>query len=304
MVDLRLGFPDGFFNDEIRDEYHVSEKTKKIWAVEMDLLAELLRVCNKYDIKISVFAGTMLGAIRHKGFIPWDDDLDVCMTRDNFDRLLEVANKEFRYPYFLQTALSDQKYFCKYARLRNSETTGLISWQSSVDYNNGIYIDVFVLDGFIENRYKLKKQLLERDLITYMINSHHKDLDDKNHLKRLARTILQKGILQHIKYENLYNKYLSIMKRYEDKTERRTLLTHNRYFINRYWCNASDLENIITVPFEHIEVPISANYDVILKHTYGNYMEFPPVEKRGAWHDGMLVFDPDIPYKDFLNKVE
>ena len=304
MVDLKISLPEDFLKEEIRDDYVVTEKTKKIWAVELDLLAELLRVCSKYDIKVSVFAGTMLGAIRHKGFIPWDDDLDVCLTRENYNRLLEVAEQEFQYPYFLQTALSDKEYFCKYARLRNSETTGLISWQKSLNYNNGIFIDVFILDGFIENRFKLKKQLLDRDIITACIHSHHKKINDKNIVKRMTKLTLQKCVLRNVKYESLYYKYISVMKRYEKDTTRRTLLTHSQYFINRYWCNVSDLENLIMVPFEHLNVPISANYHEILTHTYGDYMEFPPVEKRGTWHDGMLVFDPDTPYKDFIKSEQ
>ena len=127
---LKLQFDDSFFHEETRCDYLVDEKTKKIWAVQIDLLAELLRVCREHDIKVSAFAGTVLGAVRHKGFIPWDDDIDVCMDRENFNKLLAITDT-FNYPYFLQTAYNDQEFFIGYARLRNTLTTGVISWEKS-----------------------------------------------------------------------------------------------------------------------------------------------------------------------------
>ena len=139
-----------------------ARKTKKIWAVELDLMNELLRVCNKYDIKIFAFGGTLLGAVRHHGFIPWDDDMDFCMDRANYNELLKHCD-EFKHPYFLQFAQSDEKYFFGYARLRNSNTTGIIEWNRSPDYNNGIYIDIFVLDGYLEDEKKVKKQIKKRE---------------------------------------------------------------------------------------------------------------------------------------------
>ena len=80
---INLQLDDSFYKEEIRDGYTVTTKQKKIWAVEMDLLDQLLKVCKKHDIKVIIYAGTLLGAIRHKGFIPWDDDIDVALTRQN-----------------------------------------------------------------------------------------------------------------------------------------------------------------------------------------------------------------------------
>ena len=124
-----------FYQEEVRCDYLVNEKMKKIWAIQLDLLNKLLEVCQKHDIKVFAFAGTLLGAVRHKGFIPWDDDVDVCMERKEYERFLEVCNDEFPHPYFLQTALTDKRHFCGYARLRNSNTTGIISPHRSTKYN-------------------------------------------------------------------------------------------------------------------------------------------------------------------------
>ncbi len=82
MVDLKIKLPDGFLDEEVRCDYTITHEMKKIWAVELDLLEKLLNVCKKHGIKIFASGGTLLGAIRHKGMIPWDDDIDMMMFRE------------------------------------------------------------------------------------------------------------------------------------------------------------------------------------------------------------------------------
>ena len=86
-MNIKLSLPEGFLEEEVRCDYTVSKEMKKVWAVELDLLAEFQRVCKLHDIKYSVCGGTLLGAIRHKGFIPWDDDIDVMMMREEYEKL-------------------------------------------------------------------------------------------------------------------------------------------------------------------------------------------------------------------------
>ncbi|MFG6394909.1 MAG: LicD family protein [Lachnospiraceae bacterium] len=299
-MELNIGFSNSFFEEEVRCEYLVSKKLKKVWAVEIDLMAELLRICNKYDITVYAFAGTLLGAIRHKGFIPWDDDIDVCMLRDDYEKLLKVEANEFKHPYFFQTALSDRRFFCEYARLRNSETTGLISYNNSADYNNGIYIDIFVLDGYVQDKKKLKLQLMHRKLVTVMLNSYYHKRGQYAGIKKYAMWAVQKVVKMLFTYEELVKRYNKVISKYTNNSLQVSLMTHSIDFIEKYWCSIEDLSEIEYMPFENIKVPVPSGYDVILKHMYGNYMEFPPIEKRGIWHNEVLFLEPDLPYKEYI----
>ncbi len=283
--------------EEIRDGYTVTQKQKKIWAVELDLCQELLRVCKKHNIKVFAYAGTLLGAVRHKGFIPWDDDMDVCLERTEYEKLLKVAPQEFKEPYFFQTDETDKKYFTGYARLRNSNTTGIITGMEDVDYNNGIYIDVFVLDGLPENKCKLKFQLLARMYAAMLVRMYYNE--NLYGIKKYIRKVVSKLIKRKV-FLNLYNSMLQLSK----NSNKVTLMTHSEYFCEKYWCYKEDLKEQVMLPFEDMMIPVPQNYKRILENTYGDYMEFPPLEERGEWHEGIITFDPDIPYKEFIRKKQ
>lgn len=303
-INLQLG--ENFFKEEVRCEFLVTEKTKKIWAIQLDLLNELIRVCEKHKIKMCVWAGTLLGTVRHKGMIPWDDDIDVCLSREEYEKLCKIALYEFKHPYFFQNYKTDPQYLIGYSRLRNSLTTGFILDNESLNYNNGIYIDIFVLDGYTGNEKLLHKQMRNLNCLVKLYNSINRNVYSKNCFKLFIKRAVSAAI--HLIPSRLVNNKLIIdayernLQKYSDSTDKISLITHELFFIKRYWAYKQDLENIEYMPFENIKVPVPVNYDEVLAHMYGNYMEFPPVAKRGVWHEGILEFDPDTPYKEYIKK--
>lgn len=138
--------------------YFVTEQQKKIWNIEINILVEFMRVCNKNNLKFFVAHGTLLGAVRHKGFIPWDDDIDVNMPRKDFDKLVKISKKEFEQPFFFQVVSNDKNSFSGTGKLRISSATGMDFQDIGINTNNGLFIDVFPMDGIIENEKKRKKQ--------------------------------------------------------------------------------------------------------------------------------------------------
>ncbi len=299
MYQDKYELPQSFKEPEYRDGFLISSDRKKIWAVQLDLLHELLRVCENNNIRLCLYAGSLLGAIRHKGFIPWDDDIDVCMTRIEFNKLIKVVNN-FKAPYFLQTAYNDKKFFFGYARLRNSNTTAIIKGNESIEYNNGIYIDIFVFDGYVDSKLLYNYQMLSRFIIQeLLINFYRENFEDISIIKRIFLKCVQCVEKKVLDYRKLINRYHLIISKYKS-CDKVTFLTHPEYLLTRYWCYKSELNDLMYIQFENLYVPIPRDYDIILKRIYGNYLKLPPEDERGKWHEGMIEFNPDIPYTEFL----
>ncbi|MBQ2395401.1 MAG: LicD family protein, partial [Alistipes sp.] len=151
-----LNIPEEFLREEVRCDYVVTEKMKRVWATELGMLHRFGQVCQKYGLRWYAMGGTLLGAVRHKGFIPWDDDIDLLMPREDYNRLLEIGEEEFSSPYFLQTPCTERHFFRTHAQLRDSRTTGAILQDRNRDINRGIFMDIFPLDEVPNDANELK----------------------------------------------------------------------------------------------------------------------------------------------------
>jgi len=230
MVDLNIELPEGFLDEEVRCGYTVTHEMKKVWAVELDLLNEFMRVCDKYQLKWCAEAGTILGAIRHRGMIPWDDDIDVTMTSEDYEKLCRIAPNEFRHPYFFQTEETDPGSIRGHAQLRNSETTGILKSEieRKLQFNQGIFLDIFPRYAISDDDQIYHQQML---LIKKYRNKakKYRDLKNKNYRFQHRRNVLKALVnyAEHIlacsimsdyfDYKKAYAKYMEEVKRYDDK---------------------------------------------------------------------------------------
>ena len=127
-----------FYKEEVRCGYTVTEKTKKVWAVQLAMLDEVERICRKYGLSYFADSGTLIGCIRDKGYIPWDDDIDLVMLREDYDKFLTVAQKELADPLLLQTYRTEKNYLRGHAQIRNRLTTGCNEEDRRAGYSCGI----------------------------------------------------------------------------------------------------------------------------------------------------------------------
>lgn len=286
-----------FLKAETRDEFYVDEKRKKLWAVMLDLYFELQRVCEKCNLKLFASGGTLLGAVRHKGFIPWDDDMDFWMMRSDYEELKKHAD-EFEHPYFLQTPYTDPGYYFSAIKLRNSNTSDVSDIFAFEDWNMGVAIDIFPIDSYISE--ELPKAYEDIGKITYQLSTamrmSHPYLDEANK-ERVANYCGKKPI-------ELYEELESIAQRYA-KDDRCDVLLEmvNTQYSNPFKkvIHTEDVQEQVFLDFEHIKIPAYNGYIYHLTNFYGDYMQFPPVEKRGTWHGGE-TFDTDAPYKEYVSK--
>ena len=122
---------------------------EELRKVQLEALLEVDRICKKFGITYQLFSGTLLGAIRHKGFIPWDDDIDICMLRNDYDRFIEVCKTELDTTYFLQNYETDKNFIHNITRIRKNNTIALQSACAELDMHHGIFIDIFPMDNIV-----------------------------------------------------------------------------------------------------------------------------------------------------------
>ena len=286
--------PESFFLPETICDFYVDEKRKKIWAVELDLLLQFDRVCKKYGLKYFLIGGSLLGAIRHGGFIPWDDDIDVGMLREDYDRFIEL-NDEFKNQYFLQTPYTDPEYAYSYAKLRNTNTTCINKMFMYQNYKMGIFIDIFPYENWDaengeETYNQIHKLAIENSTYMRLKNPHL----DKVNQERVNQWCGMNPLDVYERIQTLASKYKNVETKYVSKV----VFT---FFYGQETYPKEYFDKIKLVPFEGFNIPIPVEYDKILTKFFGNYMEFPPIEKRDGGHGG-AVFDADIAYKDYLKK--
>ncbi len=295
---LKHKYGEDFFREEVRCDFTITAERKEVWAVLLDMLEKFIEVCKKYNLTYFAMGGTLLGAVRHKGFIPWDDDMDIGMPREDYDKLLEIGEKEFSYPYFFQTPHTDPYYGFTFAKIRNSETTfispKLVSRGENM--NMGIFLDIFPMnlsrrDKDSEIREKLKPLIMKNFV----------------HMKKNAAFLEQKDIEQIEMYydENnnmadTFDEIQKIMQTYSN--DENVDMISNYCFVgdngSKYIHKKEYFESFTQLSFEHLELNVPTEYDVMLKTTYGDYMQLPPMEKRGVWHDG--IFEPRASYKKVI----
>lgn len=303
-MNIKLQLPNDFLEEEYRDGFLVSSQMKKVWAVELDLLAEFDRVCKKYNISYSLDSGSLLGAIRHKGFIPWDDDIDIIITRPNYNKLLDIVlkNNEFKEPYFFQCAYTDKNYIRGHAQLRNSDTTGILKSEVNCDcvFNQGIFIDIFILDGIPENKKEKKKQnkilcKYKKRFIRCYSDAFIKGETNifKKILKKIYRKIFKRNYL-FIDYKFLEDKLTEEYSK--SKVVDKILFRFNNC---KYQIPKEIFSEVLYVDFEFLKFPIIKEYDYLLKTYYGEAYKVP--RKIPNYH-GELITDTEISYVEYMLK--
>lgn len=258
---------------------------QRVHKVQLEMALEVKRICQKHNIKYSIIAGTLLGAARHKGFIPWDDDLDIGMLRNEYEKFINIANKELKGEYFLQTWDTDFGFALPIAKLRKKGTKFIEHNSSKAGLHNGIYIDIFPFDNIPNSTFRQNVQ----NLITYILKRII--LIKKGYELWEGKEYFKKFIYKSI---NIIAKPLSLKKAKSILFKEMTRFNSNRSIsvvtfggsygyrkesIKRKW-----LDSLTTIKFETFEISCPKDYKYYLSYFYGDYMTPPPEDKRYNRH--------------------
>ncbi|MBQ5632067.1 MAG: LicD family protein [Treponema sp.] len=256
----------------------------------LKILKEVHKICEENNIKYFLSDGTLIGAIRHQGFIPWDDDLDIGMLREDYEKFCKIAPQILSENFILQNFQTDKGYGLQFGKVILKNTV----WIEKVAKNtnrqwSGIYIDIFPYDNITENK-KMQK-LINRLYIfiqgLILIKFKYINISNYESMAKKLKYVLKKIYLCTISKKLLIYIRDSICKRYLNKSK--TLVTKygGNFYKNQNPYNF--YKNLTLQNFEDTSFYIPKNYDKILKNLYGNYMEIPPIEKQRQ--HGIEYFD-------------
>jgi lipopolysaccharide cholinephosphotransferase len=286
-----------FYQEEIRCGYTVTEKTKRVWAVQLAMLDEVERICRKYGLRYFADSGTLIGAVRHGGYIPWDDDIDLVMLREDYEAFLEAAPAELPEYLSLQTVYREKNYLRGHAQLRDSRTTGCNEEDKRAGYNCGIFIDIFPLDNVPEGRLRARFWAAQIKLAWMVLYSWYR-FDYYENATAAGRLLNKIGNFASVPMEKAYGLYEKICRRYNKKKTRFVCDTvFIRYLEKNTW-EREWFEDSVYLPFENRMIPAPAGYDGRLKKEYGDYMK--PTQAP-TLHGG-LILEPDVPYGEYLKR--
>ncbi len=235
---------------------------------------EIKRICEKNNIPYYIISGTLLGAVRHKGFIPWDDDFDIGILREDYDKFLNVCLRDLKEDFYLQHDFNENNYCFAFAKIQLLGTEIIEDFSKNVDVSHGIFVDVFPLDN-------IPDRIIRRRIFYF-----------KNHiLKNLIWIKCGYGTEEHKKKSsykilNYFGKFYSLNKlkrrrkaliiKYNNAECEKRFISDYPYciFKNRYFKIKT------TYQFEDRSYMGFEDYDDFLSNVYGNYMKLPPEEKR------------------------
>lgn len=287
-----MNFPNDYFEDEVRDGFYIPTKMKIYWAAQMELLSQIDSICERHGLQYFAHYGTLLGAIRHGGFIPWDDDLDICMKRSDLERFIPIAREELPNGAMVLN-YDEEDYSNLLVRVVNSR--GINFDESFMKFYHGcpyvIGIDVFVIDNMAPNDELDKIQCNHiREVFTLASQIESADADNKAECCRNAE-FRYKELIKEYRFD--IDKNFSLKKRlhllgekfmsmYSAEECNRVADFGNRIHSGSHAYPRKYFEKAIRIPFETSTICVSPFYNDILRGNYGTYMK---AVRGAAGHD-------------------
>ncbi len=280
------------------EKYEVSNKElHQLQRICLEMLLEVDRICRKHDIQYSVDGGSLLGAVRHQGFIPWDDDVDIIFRRAEYEKFRKACESELDTDrFFLQDYTTDPEYRWGYAKLRRNNTVQVRLGQEMIKQNTGVFCDIFVVDNVPDSIFLRK--------LHYGICYSIRKIQYSPVGSVMAPNALLRG----------WYKVLSVIPRNatfavrnwlakisnKKRTELISHYTYHYYKRCKYGLPAECFDSFIDLDFEGYKVRAFEKYDLYLSKLYGDYMTLPPEDKRvsDVYYSDLKLIDVDVKLRE------
>lgn len=265
-----------------------SETLEKVHKINLCIYQDFADLCERHQINYFAISGTAIGALRHQGFIPWDDDIDIAMLRDDYERFVRYAKVELADKYYLMGPEFEHKYYNLKPHLVLKGTTFVTNEAWSAGFKPGFFLDLFIYDNIPVDKGELAKYHRQCKLFTILWFAYHvhfeKLLDTQDTLMGKSKYVASYLIGNALRLipgseKWIWEKYDALSKKYRGKTKRYSALTD--YGMTYMYVDEDELYPLVDMPFENTSVKLVREYEKqVCRHMGPNYMELPPVEKR------------------------
>lgn len=260
---------------------------ERMKRIQLEMLDELDRICRKHKILYHLAMGTLLGAVRHAGYIPWDDDIDVVMSRSDYEFFLRIAADELGEDYFVQNHRTEKNYHLTFTKIRRNQTVALEAVSKNIDIHHGIYIDIFPLDPIPSSK-PLKALLVSSVWILHnmlALKIKERVLRSRNNALKLLKVIVHYGL--YPVSNHFINGTLSYVLSGFNKADSKfytIFLEPDLKLYKKFRLPIDKYTDVVEVKFEDRVFFAPKDYHEILQGVYGDYLTHPPVEQQKSHH--------------------
>lgn len=271
----------------------------ELHQIQYHILVEFDKMCKKHNLKYFLGFGSMLGAVRHNGFIPWDDDIDILMMYSDFEKLKAIDPAEWGDRFFLQSSETDAEFNRCAIKIRDSYTTLIGKAFVDKDINQGVNIDVEPLISLADNPQKRRKQYLDTQLYM-LLRVGDPPVNHGKLLQWIGRVIL--AVIPISLKNRLRQHYFKKILAYEGKNTQYLYIVNGNVEMMRDLHKRVIFEDTVMMKFEEGLFPIPGGYEEWLTTRYGDYRKLPPKEEQGIKLDRFVKVDLHTPYKEYKGK--
>lgn len=260
----------------------------ELHKVEVEILDEFVRICNKNNLRYWLVGGTLLGAVRHKGFIPWDDDIDIGMPRKDYNKFISLSEKELNKKYFIHHIGNDKNFYLNFLKIKKKNTFFDETLIENIDTKKNIFIDIFPYDEVESpcSKFFIIKNYIYKNLTPLAFYK----------IKILDKSKLRRPWLRFLVLPFSYKSILKFQRKIEISENKKINCEYITSYSGAYNFKKETLPKNKVYPLKKIEFEgrmfnVPNDYDYYLSNIYGDYMKLPPVDKRIAHFPKKIIFD-------------